>query len=138
MIYKKVPLKQVNVTDCRGCGVCCTYMGGTPVVSYLGHAPQPEDAARKKDIPPELLAEMQGMLAEWDAHGFLPDEAPCVWYDADKKLCRNHQHRPEVCREFEVGGSGCQRVRRLFGIDPMKTYGISKGRMVVKVSKPTR
>jgi len=33
--------------------------------------------------------------------------APCIMYDAAAGRCDSYEHRPEVCRNFEVGGTGC-------------------------------
>lgn len=35
----------------------------------------------------------------------------CFWYDANTKQCRHYGHRPELCRNFIVGGSKCVSYR---------------------------
>lgn len=55
--------------------------------------------------PPEL---------EWDIdeHAFRYDQGlPCLWYDAETRQCKHYEHRPEVCREFEMGGDDCLEMR---------------------------
>jgi Fe-S-cluster containining protein len=69
-------------------------------------------------LPPELLA---GLLADRRRvelggpcrgyHGL-----PCLWLDPQTRTCRHYEHRPEVCREFEVGSADCRRWRRHEGI----------------------
>jgi Fe-S-cluster containining protein len=31
----------------------------------------------------------------------------CVWLDPKTRLCQNHLHRPQVCRDFEIGCQEC-------------------------------
>lgn len=32
---------------------------------------------------------------------------PCIWLDTDTHRCTQYEHRPDRCRAFPVGGSGC-------------------------------
>jgi Fe-S-cluster containining protein len=96
-----------TVTDCGQCGVCCTEQAGLPISWYLGAYPLGD----KGTLPGALLAEMEATLAEWQAGFFPPDHSPCVWYDAATRRCRHYEHRPQICRDFEVGGEGCLRWR---------------------------
>lgn len=31
----------------------------------------------------------------------------CLWYDRVKRVCLHYNDRPEVCRQFELGGDEC-------------------------------
>jgi Fe-S-cluster containining protein len=31
----------------------------------------------------------------------------CLWFDRAKKACLHYDERPEVCRQFELGGEEC-------------------------------
>ncbi|QEF96673.1 Flagellin N-methylase [Stieleria maiorica] len=41
-------------------------------------------------------------------------DGPCTWLDLQTKRCRHHQHRPQVCRDFPVGGVGCLQWRAAY------------------------
>ena len=50
---------------------------------------------------------------EWIRTNDFPPEgkAYCIWFDPDTKGCSHYEHRPMICREFEVGGEDCLRIR---------------------------
>lgn len=82
------------VTSCEDCGLCCSQQGTPPM-----------DMEEYNALPDEL---------KWDraTHGSRYDYGlPCLWYDGDKKQCSNYDHRGLACREFEVGGEVCLRMR---------------------------
>jgi Fe-S-cluster containining protein len=39
---------------------------------------------------------------------------PCSWLVGGQ--CKHYQHRPEVCRQFELGGEECLEIRRHAGL----------------------
>jgi Fe-S-cluster containining protein len=39
---------------------------------------------------------------------------PCSWLVAGK--CGHYEHRPEVCRQFELGGEECLEIRQRAGL----------------------
>lgn len=41
----------------------------------------------------------------------------CVWLEPISGECTNYEHRPFVCREFEVGCESCLSFRRFYNID---------------------
>jgi Fe-S-cluster containining protein len=43
-------------------------------------------------------------------------KVPCSWFDTSAKKCRNHKHRPTLCRDFEIGSQSCQDFRHFYGI----------------------
>ncbi|MEI8381214.1 MAG: YkgJ family cysteine cluster protein [Planctomycetota bacterium] len=97
-------------TSCEGCGVCC--MGiGSPVVLYASrpHYATPHPF-RPKDLPEDLVDEINvhfsGLL-----RGQEPQET-CLWFDLQTRLCKHHEYRPQVCRDYEIGGRECLRERR--------------------------
>jgi Fe-S-cluster containining protein len=83
------------VTSCTGCAACCRAEAQPPFLS-----------TELDRLPPALAAG----LSE-HASG-LPGESigPCPWLSADG-ACRHYEDRPGVCREFEMGGEECLRVR---------------------------
>ena len=34
-------------------------------------------------------------------------QAQCLWYDAEMKRCRHYEWRPQICRDYELGGTAC-------------------------------
>lgn len=58
-------------------------------------------------MPSELKQQLQEYVAEYDHPRDGELDGPCVWFDQDKLICKHHQHRPNVCRDFQVGGSDC-------------------------------
>jgi Fe-S-cluster containining protein len=44
------------------------------------------------------------------------EELPCLWLDPQTRRCRHYEHRPVVCRDFEVGGEECLAHREARGI----------------------
>jgi Fe-S-cluster containining protein len=41
-------------------------------------------------------------------------DGPCIWLDTETRLCKNHLHRPNVCRDFETGCSDCLDWRKTY------------------------
>lgn len=96
--------------SCDGCGLCCQGIG-SPVLIYA-RRPEYQDKHpyRPADLPPELAAEI-------DLHfsGLLRGQEPqtqCLWYDAANRGCRHYEYRPQLCRDYELGGRACLSLRR--------------------------
>ena len=41
---------------------------------------------------------------------------PCIWLDLETRKCLHYEHRPQMCRDFEVGNPHCLRMREACGI----------------------
>lgn len=109
------------------CGACCEHMGtppgyaagfplkGTPLSWFSAS----EDGRRLRDMPEEIRAELRDYYHAMqrgevedrtrDVEGVL---VPCLWLDPVAKVCKHHQWRPSVCREFEFGGEDCIAARK--------------------------
>lgn len=112
------------IADCAGCGKCCDHMGTPPM--YALYFPPPgrellewakgtEDHQRFESLPAEVREELATYYAGVRA-GTIVDrtkdgKTPCLWLNTETKRCKNYEHRPSVCREFEVGDSGCRIAR---------------------------
>lgn len=76
--------------------------------------------ARLSDAPPPRSTPV-GLMAELEAAVKGPcsgtDGMPCVWLNRVTGRCRHYEFRPDVCREFEVGGEACLRYREKEGLD---------------------
>lgn len=83
------------VTSCDGCGQCCRNQPFPPFLWSFGD--MPPDWARE-----ELARQIVGRVRS--------EDDPCLWL-AEDGTCSHYDERPEVCRDFEMGGEGCLRQR---------------------------
>lgn len=108
-------LEEQPIPSCDGCGVCCRFVASPGYGRFFpadGREVDPEalagpDHARLLAMPAQLRAELAAYYADPDrpAHGH------CWWFDAAAGRCRHHEHRPQVCRDFETGGRDCREIR---------------------------
>ena len=91
-VGNSIPLK---VLSCQGCGACCEAQGSPPFL--------PEEV---KKLPQPLRVEIES-YDETVLYSRYDVGLPCLWYDVVHRKCINYEHRPRVCREYEVGGEGC-------------------------------
>jgi Fe-S-cluster containining protein len=97
---------------CESCGLCCEKIG-SPVLIYATRAGLPEPHPfRPTDIPQRLVDEI-------DAHfsGLFRGQEPqraCLWFDSAARRCGHYEWRPQVCRDYELGGPACLIERRPF------------------------
>lgn len=98
----------IPVISCDGCGVCCMHVGCPPFMPW-----------EEEKLPPNLKEEFQQILVtrqvQIKATG--DDWVPCAWFDWSTRKCKHYEHRPEVCREFEVGSSECINFRKTGDVD---------------------
>lgn len=91
---------------CEGCGLCCMHMSAPP---YM-----PDEEAKLKEIAPHVYADLQAAERsrelQWKVHGV--DAIPCGFFDMVTSKCRHHEHKPELCQAFEVGGEDCLAYRK--------------------------
>ena len=40
----------------------------------------------------------------------------CLWFDSATRKCRHYQWRPQVCRDYELGGDACLATREKGGL----------------------
>ena len=83
------------ILSCDDCALCCHTQHFPPFMST-------ELAA----LPPYLAAEVE-TLEEAASKGHT---GPCPWLNASGR-CRHYDLRPEVCRQFEMGGEDCREIR---------------------------
>ena len=86
---------ELPVLSCEGCGACC----------YLQSLPP--------YMPTELDVLAKHLVAEISAAMKRNHKGPCIWLNAEKR-CGHYEERPEVCRQFELGGEECVTLRREF------------------------
>lgn len=124
----KLPSKrpQLSVISCSGCGACCLHMVQPPFSPpVIDPPPGYESMGDPEPHWERLVAERPNVAADlkaysqrlWKGEG-PEDGTPCYWFDPETRGCRHYEYRPDICREFELGGEGCLRARRTYGIDP--------------------
>ncbi|MEM7457722.1 MAG: YkgJ family cysteine cluster protein [Planctomycetota bacterium] len=128
-----------ETVTCTGCGVCCFHMGYPAFI--LPQAPltaeeidaDPElkklalHRGTKKillegnpgedywhTLPPDLKDELEKFVDNYDAPADGELDGPCFWLDMETRQCKHHEHRPRVCRDFEIGCSQCHDWRRTY------------------------
>ena len=76
---------------------------------HVGHPMWLRDEQEWIDLPVVMKDEhirYLASIADSDDYG-----EPCYWLDQDTKRCKHHDRRPAVCRDFEIGGDDCRRLR---------------------------
>ena len=63
-------------------------------------------------LPDDLRAEWTSFVASYEREGEL--DGPCFWFDMETRMCKHHQHRPNVCRDFETGSAECRSWRKQY------------------------
>lgn len=89
--------------SCDGCGACCQGQNLLPLCGSV---------ADGKLLPAFLNLPLMRLLKR----NIGGDDTPCVWLDAALARCKHYEHRPSICREFEMGGEACLRIRGKAGI----------------------
>jgi Fe-S-cluster containining protein len=113
------------VDSCDNCGACCLEQESPPGYVLLLNSPgireNPgkfgDDVERLESIPNEAAAELRDYLAALLAGEQRSDPA-CIWLNKATMRCRYHEHRPSICRDFEIGSAECIEWRRDYRIDP--------------------
>jgi len=83
------------VYNCIGCGACCTEVGRPPF-----------DGNEADHLPEPLRREVRDCARL---------EGNCLWLNRSTMTCKHYNHRPKVCREFEIGGRECGAFRQRVG-----------------------
>jgi Fe-S-cluster containining protein len=97
-------------TTCDNCGVCCFGIG-SPVVLYASQSHYTNSHPfRPADLPQELIDEINFHFSGL-SRGQEPQDC-CLWFDPVTRLCKHHQYRPQVCRDYEIASRECLRERK--------------------------
>jgi Fe-S-cluster containining protein len=87
-----------------------------PAGDLLGGVEDSDDYRRFWAMPEAIRAELLAYYESVRAGAAPAREGPCLWLDPQTKRCRHYEHRPDVCREFPLGGLSCLGWRRDFGL----------------------
>jgi Fe-S-cluster containining protein len=82
-----------------------------------------------------LPAEAVAVITEHREAHEDPAGLPCCWLDLETKRCRWYEHRPTVCRDFEVRSVECQGHRTSRGLEPLPGGDTGLGVVNVSVKK---
>lgn len=117
-------MTSLPVLNCDGCGQCCRHVGTPPGFSLFFPPPgqtiprwvRPDypDRAIVAAMPAHLRNELAAYYRDlWAGEGLDRVEAhmECLWFDAENRRCRNYDHRPTACRDFEIGEEACIKHR---------------------------
>ena len=102
--------------NCDGCGACCRHVGCPPfLLEMIDGVLQPIDGADSiLDHQRILAAPQEARTSYLRSLGTINCE--CAWLDPTNNQCRHYEHRPDICRTYEVGGAWCLRSRELHQI----------------------
>lgn len=102
------------IDNCDGCCSCCMEQGSPP--GYAAVLLNPDawpidtgDHARVAELPLSAKNDLDQYLLGLDRRSH--PEGPCCWLDTKSRRCRYYEHRPQICREFEVGSFECREWR---------------------------
>lgn len=100
---------------CDGCGACCMSIG-VPPFDENGCEPTDETDVEYQALPEELKREID---AAWKKGTASFAGKPCIWFDAETRLCKHYEYRPVVCAEFVPGPENwvCMEDRARFRLD---------------------
>jgi Fe-S-cluster containining protein len=104
-----IRLTILSPETCDDCGLCCTGIG-SPVLLYVSHP----GVSGAHPFRPAGLPE--ALIHEIDEHflGMFRGQEPqdqCLWFEAETRRCRHYDWRPQVCRDYELGGDACLAQR---------------------------
>ncbi|MEK7866090.1 MAG: YkgJ family cysteine cluster protein [Planctomycetota bacterium] len=101
--------------DCLACGACCLHAGGVllldqDVARLAAHLGLSEDQVRIRYTHDGEHLRTKGR-----------DDPACVFLDWQRQLaggtrCTVYEARPQVCRDYPVGGAACLRERKNIGL----------------------
>ena len=112
------------VESCDDCGACCREQESPPGYVMLLASPDMMDAPgpfkadveRLQSLPAAALAELREYMVRL-LNGAEQDDPACIWLDSATMQCRYHEHRPSICREFELGTAECIEWRKTYDVD---------------------
>lgn len=69
-------------------------------------------------LPDELRDEWKAFVSQYQLPKYGEDpstfDGPCIWLDMQTRRCRNHEHRPRICRDFATGSPECYEWRAYY------------------------
>lgn len=104
-----------TVTSCENCCSCCMHMDYPAYITGSDTQPPEEHWV---NLPHDLKEELLQYIADYDEPAKGELGTPCFWLDLEKKCCKHHEYRPNVCRDFDVGCTDCLGWRKEYYEQP--------------------
>jgi len=92
------------MAGCRGCGRCCQLASDPDLEVKL----TPAEAAQLTGFCSFRRA-CKGPLSWWMDR---KENGDCVMFDSVTRLCKDYEHRPLVCRDFNPDWEMCKKIMR--------------------------
>lgn len=86
------------IISCDDCGKCCKTIGTPPFLGF-----------EIFELPESLRSEVINWMNNDQEREY--SNLPCYWFDQATLKCINYEHRPALCRDFEVGSDSCIKFR---------------------------
>ena len=96
--------------SCEGCGLCCEGIG-SPVLIYASRPGLPDPHPFRPALLPQPIVEEIDQSFSGLMRGQEPQDR-CLWFDPVARACRHYEFRPQICRDYELGGRACLQRRR--------------------------
>ena len=112
------PIATLPVLDCNECGACCTQLVYPPFYGPWDPSYQALEANRP-DLFAQLAVDREERQREFRRTGVEPWGTPCSWFEPETRRCKHYDHRPDICRDFNMGSDemgGCLDQRRRAGL----------------------
>lgn len=93
------PLPEITCANCRAC--CCQLE-----VMLMGEDSVPRHLTLEDEWGGEVMRRLE--------------DGWCVALDRDTLLCTIYERRPDVCREYEMGGLACREERAHLDASPLR------------------
>ncbi len=103
------------IDSCDGCGACCLVVTRPPFYHVFEDFGE-EALERLRRERPDLMSALDADYQARQNDGGPFYGTPCLWFDAETRLCRHYEYRPLACHMFEVGDIDCHDARRRAGI----------------------
>lgn len=81
--------------SCEDCHACCLFCAFPPAATVEDFEAIPQDLRDEIRVEYERTRAIDG---------------PCFWLNQESGICRHYEHRPPICRDFEIGGDYCLRL----------------------------
>jgi Fe-S-cluster containining protein len=87
-----------DLGQCKQCGTCCAFISIPPF--------------RENELD-RLPTDIQQVVAWYTQNDRIRPKAPvpCYFFDMTHRVCLIHEHKPQMCRDFEPGGPACRKER---------------------------
>ncbi|MDA1229918.1 MAG: YkgJ family cysteine cluster protein [Planctomycetota bacterium] len=109
------------IQSCDGCGACCREQESPPMYLLIlsgvfDDDDFRDDTIRARALPDNLKQELLAYGAHIRAGKPHPRDGVCLWFDESTRGCRHYEHRPSICRKFEMGSEACHSWRDKYDV----------------------